>query len=1049
VLDPRPRRFCGECGFEFNKGGAEPAERRSLTVMFCDIVGSTALSERLDPEELGDVIFTYREIAATATKHYGGFVAQYLGDGVLAYFGYPKAYGDDPQRALYAALEIVDRVRTTSREFRSNRGIDLHIRVGIHTGLVLVGALARGSALEQAGALGETPNLAARIMALAPVDSVLVSGVTQALAADHFNWRDVGETHIKGLSRPVRIFQLLEITQRAPDQFSLAVHVTPLANRTQELEFLGQRWREALECKGQAVTLAGEPGIGKTRLIRAFADSLAGTDHAKMAFQCSPYFSNSAFHPVIDFFTRWLEKRNVDALEQLAEVAQLLGMSPEQVVPVIASLLSLPLRAPYPASQVSSRVQRDLTMAFLRDWLLRLASPRPTLLVIEDLHWADASTLELVSSLLARFATARILLIATVRTPFRDPWPGRSPVASLPIERLTTPHVHELIGNVTGGRALSASVLDEVVRKTDGVPLFVEELTKAVIESTVPTSELDIPISLHATLMARLDSMNAAKRVAQRASVLGREFSYELVLATTDLPQQELDRGLSQLVDAQLLFQFGTPPGSTYLFKHSMIQETAYRSLLRAQRREYHLAIANALATRFPAVCDAKPELLAHHFSEGQRPLEAAGYWRAAGERALGRSANVEAYAHLEKGLEEVSRCPESQQKLQQEVQLLVAFGSALSALRGSAAPEVEQTYARAHELCRQLDDPRLLFQVLRGLQSFYVVHGPLHTAREMVEQLHAMAEKAGDPIQRVEASRRLGWCRFCMGDLESGRMSLRAAMDIYDRSQSMRHILTVGSDPGVIGFVNLAWLESFAGRAAQAVSYSEQAIRLARDIAYDLGLAYALGMSAALYQCLNDAAKTATLARETIELAESRGFPYWAAWETGLLGWATAVEGDLESGIALLEKGFASYRETGSGLFCGYLLALLADVNLRSRRYDRALGLCDEALAFGDRTDAHFFDPEIHRLEGECILARDHDVPAAIDSFGHAVRLARSQGAGMLEMRAATRLAELEHACGRTPQAGRVLAESLAAFQGDDSCAEYRRARELLQSWS
>jgi class 3 adenylate cyclase/tetratricopeptide (TPR) repeat protein len=1049
VVDPQPRRFCAECGFELRQARPQSAERRSLTVMFCDIVGSTALSERLDPEELSDLILVYRDIVAAATARYGGFVARYVGDGVLAYFGYPKAHGDDPLRALHAALEVVARMRTANRELRSKGRMDLPVRIGVHTGLVLVGDFSRGAAREEAGALGETPNLAARIMDLAPVNSVLVSGVTQALTADHFDWRDMGETPIEGLSRPVRVFELLEVTRHPPDQFDSTVHVTRLANRARELAFLRERWERVLEGHGQIAVVVGEPGMGKTRLIRAFADGLAGTDHAKLVFQCSPYFSNSAFYPVVDFFKRWLDKSHVDPLQQLAEEIRSVGMSADEVVPVIASLLSLPIAPPYRAPPVSPRVQRDLTMTFLRDWLMRLASDSPTLIVIEDLHWADASTMELVGSVMESLAAAPILVIAAVRPPFHDAWQGRAPLATLTIERLTTAHVHELIGNVTGGSVLPEPILEEVALKTDGVPLFIEELTKAVMESNAPSSGLEIPISLHATLMARLDSMNAAKLVAQRASVLGREFSYELIVATTDLPAAELDRGLSQLVDTQLLFQSGVPPRSKYLFKHAMIQETAYRSLLRTQRREYHLAIAEALAARFPAMRDEQPELLAHHFSEARRPLEAAAYWRAAGDRALARSANVEAHAHLEKGLNEVSRCPASQVKLQEEVQLLVAFGSALSALKGSAAPEVEQTYARAHGLCRQLDDPRLLFPALRGLQSFYVVHGPLRTACGMVEQLCEMADDAGDSLQRVEANRRLGWCRFCMGELEAGRAALRAAMDIYDRSQSVRHILTVGSDPGVIGFVNLAWLEGFAGRPQQAVKYSEEAIRLASDISYDLGMAYALGMSAALYQCLGDAAMTASLAHRTVGLAESRGFPYWVAWETGLLGWATAVEGDVDIGILMLEKGFASYRETGSGLFCAHLLGLLADVNLRCRRYQRALELCEEALGFADKTDAHFFDAEIHRLEGECMLARDRDAPRAAESFTEAVRIARKQGAGMLELRAAIRLAEVERSRGRAPQAVHVLSESVAAFRGEDACAEYASARELLKALS
>ena len=1047
-----PRRFCGECGFDFHKSMAHAAERRSLTVMFCDLVGSTALSERLDPEELGEVILAYRDVVSNATTSFGGFVARYVGDGIVAYFGYPRAHDDDPVRALHAALETVERVRRISE-----RGTRVQVRVGIHTGLVVVGDLARGTAREEAGVLGETPNVSARLMSLAPPDGILVSGVTQALAAESFNWRDVGDTPIRGLSRPVRIFELLSAARVAPGSLGATPHVTPLANRTEELALLEARWRDALESRGQAVAISGEPGIGKSRLVRAFADSLAGSDHLKMSFQCSPFFTNSAFHPVVDFLTRWLDKSDENPLEQLAYIVDSIGMDPAEVVPAMAALLSLPHSPRYPAPQVTGRVQRDLTMAFLSEWLMRLATDRATLIVIEDLHWADASTLELVTSLLDKLGDARILLLAAFRPQFQHPWGAHKLVANLRLDRLTAPHVHEMIALVTAGDPLSAALREQVALRTDGVPLFIEELTRAVLES--PTlrdaaapapgqGELEIPISLHATLMARLDSMNAAKRVAQRASVLGREFSHGLLVATIDLPEAELEQGLTQLVDAELLFRFGTPPTATYLFKHSMIQETAYRSLLRTQRRDYHAMIADGLMKGFPGICEGQPELVAHHLTEARRPQEAAGYWRSAGERALARSANIEASAHLRKGLDELATCPPSNEKALQEVQLLVAYGSALSALKGSAATEVEQTYARARELCGQLGDSRHLFPVLRGLHSFYVVRGPLRTACSMVEELHETAKRDTNPLQMIEANRRLGWCRFCMGDIESGRTSLRESLEAYDRAQSTRHILTVGSDPGVIGLANLAWLEGLAGNPWQAVDYSTRAIELARELSFDLGLAYATGMSAALYQSLGDAARTAQLARETIELARRCGFPYWIAWETGLLGWAMAAQGETEAGIEMIEHGLRSYQETGSGLFCAHLSSLLADANLRAGRYDKVLKACEEGFVFSERTDAHFFDAELHRLEGEGVLGRDADAKGAANCFREAITCARDQGAGLLELRAAIRLAQLQHTRGDASGAARVLAESRGSFRGDPACGEYERASELLRAW-
>jgi class 3 adenylate cyclase/predicted ATPase len=1054
--NPDRRRFCGECGADLQKSAAEAPERRYLTVMFCDVVGSTALSERLDPEELNDVILAYREVVATATLRFGGFVARYVGDGVLIYFGYPKAHGDDPVRALHASLEILAGMRKLSQSLKIAKGIEVPIRIGVHTGLVVVGDLARGSVREEAGVVGEAPNIAARLMDLTPADSVHVSGVTYSLVRGHFECVELGESPIAGLSRPIAIFKVLaRRADEATAEFSDSIQVTALVNRTQELAILDERWKRVIAGSGEVVLITGEPGIGKSRLVRAFGDSLVGTKHLKINLNCSPYFCNSALYPVVTFLTRWLEAGGGDKLARLAQAIADVGMRPDEAVPVMASLLSIPLAPPYRELESSSAIKRSMTMEFLREWLRRLAEDSPALIVVEDLHWADASTLELAATLSGSIAKSPILLLLAFRPGVALPAP--LDVSPVRLERLTSPQVHEMIARVTGDARLPFALIEQVARKTDGVPLFVEELTKAVLESprfadssvqsaAGASPELDIPISLHATLMARLDSLAFAKGVAQRAAVLGREFSYELIAAATPLPAEQLDRGLAELVEAQLLFQLGTPPRANYVFKHSMIQETAYRSLLRAQRRVYHLEIANALVAQFPQATSSQPEFVAHHFSAANRPVDAAPYWRRAGEHALARSANVEATAHLKKGLGDLAGAPESPERTKEEVMLLVALGSALSALMGSAADEVGKTYARAEELCRNLDDAEYLFPALRGLQSFYLVHGPLHTARRMVEQLCEMADRTGNLSQRVEAQRRLGWCLFCMGDLEEGRRFLLMALAQYDRRQSARHIVTYGSDPGVIGLINVAWLEWFSGRVQIAIEFSDRAIALARDLSYGLGLAYAIGMSAALYQSLGDHARTSRLAEETIALAEKHGFPYWVAWATGLLGWTRARNGDAETGIELLEKALASYRATGAELFCPYLLGLLAEVHLDLGRYDRALALCDEALASSERTDAHFFDAEIHRIEGLGLLSRDKDPAAASACFGEAIGLAHEQGAHMLELRSVLALGRLSLSQGRGAQAAHLVAAAIDSIDGDYPCNDRLHAMRLLE---
>jgi predicted ATPase/class 3 adenylate cyclase len=1057
--------FCGRCGASLGDSSrneaaptAKSPERRHLTVVFCDLVGSTALSERLDPEDLSDVILSYREVAAAAIARYDGYVARYIGDGILAYFGYPRAHEDDPARAVRASLEVIAGIRGLAQTLGAAKHIELSVRIGVHCGLVVVGELARGAVREEAGVLGETPNLASRLMSLAPADSILVSDVVHSLIKGHFESHEFGVQQLKGISRPIALFEVTGV--RANEgALDLGHSAAEIAGRERELAHLRACWDEVIRRGGRAASIVGDPGIGKSRLVRAFADSLTGTDHLKIVFYCSPYFSNTALYPIVDYLTRWLQRADVDKFDQLEAAVRAAGMLPKEIVPVIAALLSLPLTSRYERPQVSARLQRQHTMEFLYNWLVRQAATRPVLLVVEDLHWSDASTREFVDFLVKRIHRSNIFLIFTTRPTFQSGWPVPASVDDIRLDKLAPSHIRKMIGNITGANRLPDFICDQLVAKTDGVPLFVEELTKAVIESreaVEATAEgqlnppaFDIPISLQATLMARLDSLSSGKAVAQRAAVIGREFTRDLLAVVMEVPEAECDDGIAQLLEAELVFQSDPPPRARYIFKHSLIQEAAYRSLLRTKRREYHRQIAEALISHFNPASEIHPELVAHHYSSAHMEIAAANYWRKAGELALGRSANVEAYAHVKKGLHELTVAPRSSLHVKEEVALLITLGSVLTALKGYAAPEVEQTYARARELCNELDDPSHLFPVLRGLQSFYIVRGPLRVAHELVEQLHRMAEDAGDAVQRVEANRRLGWCLFCMGNIEFGRIFLDRSVKEYDRSRSAQHIATYGSDPAVIGLVNLAWLEWFAGRPDEAKRYSKRSVSLARELGFPLGLGYAVGMSAALYQCLNDPKTTTEMGTETIELAEKYGFPYWVAWERSLIGWARAMQGDTAVGVDELQAGLAAYRETGAELFCPHILGLLAQVTFHARRFDEALSYCEEALMASERSNAHFFDAELHRLEGECILGGERNVAAAEACFDEAISLARVQGARMLELRGATSLAKLKYAEGRTEIASRLLADAIVLVKGDEAVADLKEAQRLLRAWS
>lgn len=735
------------------------AERRQLTVMFCDLVGSTMLSGQLDPEDLREVVRAYQETAAGVIQQYEGHIAQYLGDGLLVYFGYPQAHEGDAQGAVHTGLGIVTAMASLNSQLQLQYGIELAVRIGIHTGPVVVGQMGGGGRHEQL-ALGETPNVAARLEGLAPPNTIVISQATFRLVTDAFVMETLGPQTLKGVSEPVEVWKVLGPRVDEQSAESAPHHdAALLMGREEEIGLLRRRWEQSKSGGGQIVLVSGEAGIGKSSLVNALRAQVAQEGLPRITFRCSPYHTNSVLHPVIAHMQQLLGFEREDALDvklaKLERGLQPYALSVKDVVPLFAALLSVPLpEGRYPALHWSPQQQRQRTLDALNTWLLAEAERQPVLVLWEDIHWADPTTLEMLGLVAEQVPTAALLSVLTFRPDFVPPWPMRSHVTPLLLNRLEPPQVEALMTRLAEGKRLPPAVVAHVVSRADGVPLYVEELTKALLESdllqdqsdhyrlTRPLSDVAIPMTLQDSLMARLDRVPAVREVAQLGAVLGREFAYEMLHALGVIEETHLREGLTKLVDAELLHQRGRLPQAKYIFKHALVQDAAYQSLLRRTRQHYHQRSAQVLETRFSELVQTEPELVAHHYTEAGCAAEAVGYWLQAGQRAAQRSAHHEAIAHLTKGVAVLTTLGDTPERMQQELVFHVTLGVSLVAVKGYGAPEVAQVYTRARALCQQVGETPQLFQVIRGLVLFYLVGGQTQPALELAEQLLSQVER-------------------------------------------------------------------------------------------------------------------------------------------------------------------------------------------------------------------------------------------------------------------------------------------------------------------
>jgi class 3 adenylate cyclase/predicted ATPase len=1049
----------------------------------------------------------YQEACAAVIHHYEGHIAQYLGDGLLVYFGYPAAHEDDAQRAVRAGLEIIATLQHQVPSPLAGEGQgegakgsrvaalmtqSLQVRIGIHTGLVVVGEMGRGAKREQL-ALGDTPNIAARVQGLAEPDTVVISQATYRLIHGYFTCQDQGSHLLKGISTPVEVYKVLaESGLQSRFEVAATGGLTPLVGREQEVGLLVDRWERAKEGAGQVVLLSGEPGIGKSRLVQELKEQLEHEGVTRIEFRCSPYHQNSTLYPVIEHLQRVLGIARDDSAQiKLGKLEQTLShyrFPQADTLPLLAALLSLPHPESVPPLTLSPERQKEKTLQALVKWLFEEAERHAVYCAWEDLHWADPSTLELLDLYLGQVPTARMLALLTFRPGFMPPWGSRSYLSQLTLGRLGRSQVERLVANVTGGRTLPDAVVEQVVAKTDGVPLFVEELTKMVIELglvravnghyelTRPLSALAIPATLHDSLMARLDRLAEAKGVAQLGAALGREFSYELLHAVSSVDGATLQRGLARLVDAELVYQRGLPPHAHYVFKHALVQDAAYQSLLKSRRQQYHSQIAQVLEERFAGTKETQPELLAHHYTEAGLIPQAIPYWQRAGQRAAERSAYVEAISHLTRGVTLLQTLPDTPERSQQEFTLQTSLGASLQAARGQAHPEVERAYARAREICQAVGATPQLFPVLWGLLRFYFARADLQTAHELAEQLLHLAQKTPDPALLMEAHRGLASTWFMFGEIASARKHFEQGIALYDPQQHSAHAFLYGQDPGVVCLSYMAWALWLLGYPDQALKKTHEALLLARELSHPLSLALALHYAGIVHQLRREGQLTQKQQEASIEICTEQGFPFWLTQGTIVRGWALAEQGQkLAEGVSQMCQGLAAQRAIGVGIGRTWFLALLVEGYGKGEQVEEGLTVLTEAFALVLRTGERFYEAELYRLKGELTLQQSrvprpesrvtnpqHSMPntqhltlntqaetEAEGYFQKAIEIARKQQAKSLELRAVMSLARLWQQQGKKEEARQRLAEIYNWFTEGFDTMDLQEARALLEQLS
>lgn len=1015
------------------------AERRQVTVLFSDLVGSTALANSIDPEDMSDLIRRYQDACAGAVARFDGFLAKFMGDGVLAYFGYPQAHEDSTERAVRAGLAIVEAVRAIARPDRA----PLETRVGISTGLVVVGEIIGSGTAREKAIVGETPNLAARLQALAEPNCVLVSQATHRLIGRRFESRSLGDQTLKGFADPVPAWQVLREAD-ATSRFAAArsASLGPFVGRTQEIGLLLERWQLARQGEGQAIVLTGEPGMGKSRLVEALFERIGDTPHRRIVTQCSPYYSNTAFFPITRQFEQTAgfsaDDRPAEKLDKLEALFQRAGRPGTQAAPLVADLLSLPAGERFAPIELPPAQRKAAAVAALVDHLLYLSDTAPVLFILEDAHWVDPSTMELLTRLIDSIEKAPVLAIITGRPEFVGPWSGRDHVASLALSRLGRRQCAELVAGIAAKSMMSTDLLEEILARTDGVPLFVEELTRTVTETSA-ASQLTVPATLQDSLMARLDRLGPAKEIAQIAAVIGRQFPYALLAAVTEIGDSELEAALARLSEAGIVFPQSRATEPTFMFKHAMTRDVAYDSLLRTRRQQLHERLARTVQHRFPKLLEAEPEVLAYHMAQAGLAAEAAELSERAGDRAVARFAYAEAAAHYEHALTQLARMPAGSDRDHRQLMMLLKKAPVILVYKGLRDPEAQRVSRDAYDLAKTVGDRQALFKALWGLW-FSANLGRERVAPNYADELVQLARDLGDEALFLEAIHCRWSTSFFRGDVRGCLTDGAEGIRLYDAERHKRLAIEFGGhDAGVcaLGVSGLGYAQ--AGQPRKAAESARRSIELADSLNQPASRTHALMNAMMAYQVIEQRDAVLRLARQMIEIADKLKLAPPRSVAVFMSGWATAHGADFGRGHDQMEAEFR--RVSSLGPLPHYYAALLADIRMRAGKTALARELLDATLPTIKEPGVGFYVPELHRLRGECLL-RSGDRDRALEELERALNFASAHGAKVLELRAAISVANAAPSEKRAETFRRL--RELASVLADDPPVEVEIARSL-----
>jgi len=1026
------------------------AEFRQITVMFCDLVGSTELSVKLDPEDLQKLVDAYRRECSTAIRRYGGEVARYFGDGVMAFFGWPRAHEDNALRAVHAALEIVSGVTNISGP------VTLACRVGVCSGPVVVGDIGNSANSLSLDAVGETPNIAARLQILAAINTVVISESTRRLASAAFDLQDLGRQELKGVTEPVHVYRVLA-AKNASSRFE-AAHpgsLTPLVGRSSELSLLLDRWEKVKEGDGQAILLSGIPGVGKSRLLHELKSRIQEEPHLLLHHQCSPYHTQSAFFPVIEQIEQaaQLTAREADA-DKIAKLqAYLPRLTDGSIEPLllIAKLLSITTENRKELSELTPQQIKNRTISTLVDMLLAYSMQRPTLCIFEDAHWLDPSTLELVELIISRIGHARVMLIVSCRPEFRPTWLAHANITTHSLTRLSQTEVRTMIRDVLRGGSIPQQLVDQIIERADGVPLFIEELTSSTLSAPLRTrgtftASLRVPETLSDALMERLDRVAPSRRVAQIAAVIGREFSHNLLSAASQVDEDNMQSALSLLEQADIIYRVGVSPFVRFAFKHALLRDAIYDTLLRSKRQQIHADIAAILQRDFPQLVENQPEVLAYHYQEAGNHQLAIRCWFESGQRAVAHSANVEAIANFRKALQLLNALQETPERTKQEIDIQLALGIPLIAVQGYAAAETREAFSRARALCLRLGNIPEYFQALFGSWGNLWMGGNNRDALGMADEFLTRSRALSDPVLLMVAHRVIGSTLLTLGDFQSSSSHFEETIRLSTGREKQQLYNLYMVEPQAASLLLLSWDLWFLGHPDQSLSRVSEALALAQDLGQPYTVAFAHYMTSVVHLLRGDAARGLESAGKSFEISQEQRFSLYVTLSRISRGRAICDLGRLEEGRAEIELGIDEARRSGVGFMLPMMDSWLAEVHAKIGENERALAIVERALTdIGDVT-GRAWEAELHRQRAQILLAFDPSKVTEAESYlKKSIEVALGQSAKSLELRAATSLAEFWRMQGRADEARALLEPIYRWFREGAETADLRRARATL----